>query len=114
MEDERYAQVLKMLGNGRVEVFCFAEVAKDEDVQRVHNKNSGDGSGSALMQQGVKRLGIIRGKMRKRVWITVGDFVLVSLREFQDNKCDIVHKYQSTEARSLRSYNELPVGGVSF
>ena len=45
-----------MLGNGRLEAFCF---------------------------DGVNRLCHIRGKLRKRVWIGVGDIVLLGLREFQ-------------------------------
>ena len=50
----------------------------------------------------------IRGQMRKRVWINIGDIVLVSLREFQDSKADIIHKYTPDEARSLKAYGELP------
>jgi translation initiation factor 1A len=80
-EMQEYAQVTKMLGNARVEAFCF---------------------------DGVSRLCQIRGQMRKRVWINVGDIVLVSLREFQDNKADIIWKYTPDEARSLKAYGELP------
>ena len=43
-----------MLGNGRLEAFCF---------------------------DGVNRLCHIRGKLRKRVWIGVGDIILLGLRE---------------------------------
>ena len=78
---QEYAQVVKMLGNGRCECFCF---------------------------DGVTRLGHIRGKMRKKVWITAGDIVLVGKREFQDEKVDIVHKYSADEARNLKQYGELP------
>jgi len=70
-----------MLGNGRCECFCF---------------------------DGVTRLGHIRGKMRKKVWITAGDIVLVAKRDFQDEKVDIVHKYSADEARNLKQYGELP------
>ena len=80
-ELQEYAQVTKMLGNARVEAFCF---------------------------DGVSRLCQIRGQMRKRVWINVGDIVLVSLREFQDSKADIIWKYTPDEARSLKAYGELP------
>ena len=45
-----------MLGNGRCECYCF------------------DGS---------TRLGHIRGKMRKKVWVSAGDIVLCGLRDFQ-------------------------------
>mmetsp|Transcript_33117 Transcript_33117/g.76369 ORF Transcript_33117/g.76369 Transcript_33117/m.76369 type:complete len:101 (-) Transcript_33117:293-595(-) len=70
-----------MLGNGRCECFCF---------------------------DGVTRLGHIRGKMRKKVWITAGDIVLVGKRDFQDEKVDIIHKYTADEARNLKQYGELP------
>mmetsp|Transcript_43828 Transcript_43828/g.93284 ORF Transcript_43828/g.93284 Transcript_43828/m.93284 type:complete len:155 (-) Transcript_43828:304-768(-) len=76
-----YAQVTRMLGNGRLEAFCF---------------------------DGVNRLCHIRGKLRKRVWIGVGDIILLGLREFQDQKADIILKYDGDEARSLKSYGELP------
>ena len=80
-DGQEYAQVVRMLGNGRCECFCF---------------------------DGVTRLGHIRGKMRKKVWITAGDIVLCGLREFQDEKVDIIHKYSADEARNLKQYGELP------
>ncbi|KAL3893585.1 MAG: hypothetical protein SGARI_008075 [Bacillariaceae sp.] len=46
--------------------------------------------------------------MRKKVWITAGDIVLVGKRDFQDEKVDIVHKYSADEARNLKQYGELP------
>ena len=70
-----------MLGNGRLEAFCF---------------------------DGVSRLCHIRGKLRKRVWMGVGDIVLLGLRDFQDQKADIILKYDGDEARQLKSYGELP------
>uniref|UniRef100_A0A7S1RNM3 Eukaryotic translation initiation factor 4C n=1 Tax=Alexandrium catenella TaxID=2925 RepID=A0A7S1RNM3_ALECA len=78
---QEYGQVMRMLGNGRCEVQCF---------------------------DGTKRLCHIRGKMRKKVWVNQGDIVLVSLRDFQDEKGDIIVKYTSDEARNLKTYGELP------
>merc|ERR1712012_1313297 len=80
-DGQEYGQVLRMLGNGRCETFCFYQV---------------------------KRLCHIRGKMRKKVWVNQGDIVLVSLRGFQDEKGDIIVKYTSEEARNLKTYGELP------
>lgn len=54
----------------------------------------------------VERTGLIRKALR--VWINVGDIVLVSLRDFQDAKADVIHKYTADEARALVSYGELP------
>ena len=45
--------------------------------------------------------------MHKRVWICIGDTVLVSLRDYQDDKADIIHKYTSEETKTLISYNEI-------
>ena len=70
-----------MLGNGRLEAICF---------------------------DGCNRLCHIRGKLRKRVWIGVGDIILLGLREFQDQKADVLLKYDGDEARALKSYGELP------
>jgi translation initiation factor 1A len=73
--------VIKMLGNGRLESMCF---------------------------DGVKRLAHIRGKLRKKVWINQGDIILLSLRDYQDEKGDVILKYTADEARSLKAYGELP------
>eukprot|EP00929_Paragymnodinium_shiwhaense_P123488 TRINITY_DN973_c0_g1_i1.p1 TRINITY_DN973_c0_g1~~TRINITY_DN973_c0_g1_i1.p1 ORF type:complete len:142 (-),score=63.04 TRINITY_DN973_c0_g1_i1:149-574(-) len=82
-DGQEYGQVMRMLGNGRCEVSCF---------------------------DGTKRLCHIRGKMRKKVWVNQGDIVLVSLRDFQDEKGDIIVKYTPEEARNLKQYGELPEG----
>uniref|UniRef100_A0A0G4GS40 Eukaryotic translation initiation factor 4C n=1 Tax=Chromera velia CCMP2878 TaxID=1169474 RepID=A0A0G4GS40_9ALVE len=80
-DGQEYGQVVKMLGNGRLEAFCF---------------------------DGVKRLCHIRGKMRKKVWVNNGDIVLVSKRDFQDEKGDVIMKYSVDEARQLKNAGELP------
>ncbi|KAJ2264216.1 Translation initiation factor 1A [Coemansia sp. RSA 376] len=80
-EGQEYAVVVKMLGNGRVSAKCF-----DKET----------------------RIAQIRGSMRKKVWINVGDIILVSLRDFQDNIADIILKYNPDEARDLKTYGELP------
>mmetsp|Transcript_25091 Transcript_25091/g.48851 ORF Transcript_25091/g.48851 Transcript_25091/m.48851 type:complete len:147 (+) Transcript_25091:138-578(+) len=78
---QEYAQILRMLGNGRCETYCF---------------------------DGIKRLCHIRGKMRKKIWVNIGDIVLIGIRDFQDHKGDIILKYSASEARSLKAYGELP------
>jgi len=80
-DGQEYAQVLRMLGNGRLEAQCF---------------------------DGVKRLCHIRGKMRKKVWVCAGDIILLGLREYQDHKADVILKYNPDEARNLKAYGELP------
>jgi len=80
-DGQEYAQVAKMLGNGRLEAMCF---------------------------DGTKRLCHIRGKLRKKIWINQGDIILVGLRDYQDAKADVILKYNADEARNLKSYGEIP------
>lgn len=42
------------------------------------------------------------------MWINQGDIILISLRDFQDDKADVIQKYTSDEARNLKQYGELP------
>ncbi len=74
--------MLRLLGCGRVEVQCF---------------------------DGKKRMGTIRGAMKNRVWINMGDILLISLRDFGDDlKCDIILKYFDEEAKELQELGEIP------
>ncbi|XP_062223467.1 eukaryotic translation initiation factor 1A-like isoform X2 [Phragmites australis] len=67
-----------------------------------------DGQEYALCIDGTKRLCHIRGKMHKKVWIAAGDIVLVGLRDYQDDKADVILKYMNDEARLLKAYGEIP------
>lgn len=46
--------------------------------------------------------------------LATGDICLVSLRDFQDGKADIIMKYSADEARQLKAMNELPDTGSPF
>lgn len=54
-------------------------------------------------QDGKERLCRIRGKMKRRVWIRLGDVVLVSPWDFQsDQRGDLVWRYTRGQAETLR------------
>ena len=80
-EGQEYGQILRLLGNGRLEANCF---------------------------DGKKRVCTIRGKMRGRVWMNSGDIILVSLREFGDEQADVIHKYYPVEAFEMQETGEIP------
>ena len=81
-DNQEYAQVIKLLGNCRCTVSCI---------------------------DGTERLAHIRGTMtKKKQWIKAGDIILVSLREFEQNKCDVIYLYTLKEGRKLKSLGELP------
>ena len=83
-DGQRYAIVKDMMGNGRVRVLC---------------------------EDGELRMGRIRGAMRKygqKVLIERGDLVIIAMRDFEDDKVDIVHKYNYDEGTQLTKENALP------
>jgi translation initiation factor 1A len=53
------------------------------------------------------RIGRVCGSMRKKVWITEGSLVLVSIRDFEDDKCDIIYKYNDDEAKQLKKEGQV-------
>ncbi len=50
----------------------------------------------------------IRGSMKNRVWINSGDIVLIGLRDFGDDKGDVIMKYYDEEAKELKELGEIP------
>ena len=81
-DGQEYAQVTKMLGGSQVEVYCFEEQ--------------------------IKRKCHIRGKMTKKVWISIGDIILISTRDYEKSVGDVIHKYLPQESMNLKSYGEIP------
>jgi len=82
VEDQEYGKIVKVSGGGRFRVFCF---------------------------DGKERMGTVCGQMRKRVWVKSDDIVLIcKWTGIQDEKCTIVHKYDSDEAHKLQSMGEFP------
>jgi translation initiation factor 1A len=47
-------------------------------------------------------LGIKRKAIKRNQWINAGATVIVSLRDYQKDKCDIIHLYTDEESRKLR------------
>jgi translation initiation factor 1A len=51
---------------------------------------------------GVTRMGRIKGKIKKKIWIREGDILIVVPWSFQDDKCDIVYRYTGPQVEWLR------------
>jgi translation initiation factor 1A len=89
MSDDEGRRDLRMPDDGEV----FAEVTDMLGANRV----------TARCADGVERTARIPGRMQKRVWIREDDLVIVEPWEWQDEKADIVHRYEQSEADQLRN-----------
>ena len=82
-DSQSYAVVQAMLGNGRL---------------------------SAICEDGKTRIARIRGSMRKgggKVIIEPRDLIVVALREYEDDKGDVIHKYTLEEVHEILKWNVL-------
>ena len=85
-EGQKYAFVKKLLGNGRVSVIF------------INDKNVG-----------VEKLAIIRGLFRKRKqWVKPGNFILISIREYEEDKVDVIYVYNDMEMNELKRKDHIP------
>ena len=82
--------------------------AEDMQEYAVIDKLLGDRRVTLTLIDGTNKMGIIPGRFRKRNWMKPGNLVLVSAREFQDSKLDIIHKYNDEEKKKLKGYGEIP------
>ena len=80
-ELEEYAQVSKLLGDRRLMV---------------------------TLPDKSETLSIIPGRFRKRCWMKIGDVVIVSRREFEVGKMDVIYKYNADEIHKLIKDKEIP------
>jgi len=79
---QEYGEIMKTLGDARMEVYCYDDKT---------------------------RLGRVCGRIKRRTRIKIGDIVLVSLRpDLEKDKCDIIEKYNEIEVKTLRKMKELP------
>jgi len=78
-DEQEYARVLKINGGNRYDLLCY---------------------------DNVNRLGISRGKINKTK-VEIGTIVLISKRDFQDNKCDVLYIYNISELRKLIEHGDI-------
>ncbi|MHA1147547.1 MAG: translation initiation factor eIF-1A [Promethearchaeota archaeon] len=84
---EMFARVIEIYGQERMGVFC---------------------------EDGKHRIGRVRGKIKKRVWIRKGDLVIINPWGFetevkgQQEKCEISWRYLKHEVNYLKRQNRIP------
>ena len=84
-DGQEYAQITKCKGNCRFDVKC---------------------------SDGKDRAAILCGTMRKRKFVNLNDIVLVSLRDFQDDLCDIMDSYDENKQQYIHILHDKGTIGV--
>ncbi len=85
-DDQYYARIIKSFGDGRFNCQIF----------NIDNETN------VICK--------ITGSMRNKVWIKLGDIVIISSRGIIGTQIyDILHKYNDEEAKCLKEYGEIPL-----
>jgi translation initiation factor 1A len=74
----------------------------------VAEQRMGAGRITIICEDGIARMGRIRGKMKRRAWIRSGDLLIVRPWEFQNEKADILYRYSPTETSHLARQHRIP------
>ena len=73
------------------------------------NDTRGGGGEDSKDSTKKERMCHVRGKLRGRVWMNVGDYVLISLHtDLDDEKGDIIHKYPQHQISGLKKDGMIP------
>ncbi len=123
-----YAKVLKMLGNGRLEAHCYDGVQRLCHIRGKMRKQVWVAVVSGTPLGLTPRARPLAHRHRSLLLESEspsccrcssapcppsqGDIVLVSLREYQDCKADVIMKYTAEEARELKKRKWLPDNGA--
>ena len=90
----------KVLSEGDLSEFTYPS---KNDVLGVCTKLLGYDRILVKCQDGHERLCRIRGRMKRKVWIRLGDIVLISPWDFQtDTRGDVVVRYTRGQVETLR------------
>lgn len=93
----------KRTKKGDVEENKFTPHAEKDQVYAIAEKMLGNRRMTVKCSDGVERMGIIPGKFKgRKSWIDPGMLVLLNIRDFQDDKADVVYIYDAKEANRLR------------
>jgi translation initiation factor 1A len=80
-KNEQFGIVDQAMGGGHLKIFC---------------------------QDGKMRMGRIKGKLQKRMWMREGDLVVLIPWEFQDEKADVTYRYTRIQAQNLARRGVIP------
>lgn len=82
--------------------------ARDREMFGITDQLVGGSRVMVNCEDGRTRLGRIRGKMKRRMWIRPGDLLIIKPWDIQDDKCDVRYRYTRTQAIHLAKRKLVP------
>jgi len=61
-----------------------------------------------ICEDGIRRMGRIPGKLRRRMWVRENDLLIVVPWSFQDSKADVKFRYTPTQTSNLKRRGKIP------
>ena len=61
-----------------------------------------------ICEDGIRRMGRIPGKLRRRMWVRENDLLIVVPWSFQDSKADVKFRYTPTQTANLKRRGKIP------
>ena len=80
-------------GKKGIEKMIYKDNSNEGQLYGLVKKNFGNGRGKILCEDGLTRLGTLRGNLKKKCRLEVNDVIIICPFDFQDNKGIIIHKY---------------------
>lgn len=101
--------------HSKIKTYSLDDLIPSKDDNQAYayvSQKFGDGRYSIMCYDKVSRMGIVAGRLKKSSRIDKGALVLVSLREYQDNKCDIIYHYTAEDIDKLTKSNNINLSFV--
>jgi len=106
-----YSKMGKKLVKSESDIRKSMLMPNRNDILGIVDKNFGYTRMQVVCQDGHRRICRVRGKMKKRNWVRVGDVVLISPWDFEyEQKGDIIFRYTQNQASWLREQGLLKIG----
>ncbi|HJL71604.1 MAG TPA: translation initiation factor eIF-1A [Candidatus Poseidoniia archaeon] len=61
-----------------------------------------------ICEDGIRRMGRIPGKLRRRMWVRENDLLIVVPWSFQDSRADVKFRYTPTQTANLKRRGKIP------
>lgn len=98
--DQYFGLVEKSLGCGKVKICYYKTISKDNE-----NNNENENNNLVEVEWTKKEaIGVIRGKMLRRIFVNPGDIILITERDFDIKKVDIIARFEASQLDYLKDH----------